>query len=327
MAEVELELQMFGEDGGGSDTAEVLAIIERNRSEADIAALVAKKVAKLPEPWEDEKWGSDDWVDNQNWHGTATPPTDPVVVGMDTVKPQAVEWLWRNRIPQAALCVMDGDPGIGKSTITLDLAARITEGRPLPDGTHGLVGPQNVLLLGAEDALGNTVRPRLEAAGADLSRVMALTGVRDDNHKNRPLSFPEDTDILERVIVNTGAKLVIIDPIMAFLSQTVNSSSDQEVRRVLTPLAAIAERSGATILMVRHLRKTNDGPLLYQGGGSIGIVGAARAGLAVVRDPDDDSLCILKQSKTNLGPWPPPIGYALVGGGAGGRMASVKWEV
>lgn len=307
------------------DTDDILAIIRRNLEQPDLDALVARKVAHVPQPWEDDKWASDEWVDNEKWHATYAPLSEPLVREMSTVKALPVEWLWEHRIPQGALTVIDGDPGIGKSTITIDLAARLTRGVAMPDGTRSPVGPAAVLLVGAEDALGYTVRPRLEAAGADLSLVSALTGVADhENPSGRPLSLPEDTAILERAILNRGAKLVIIDPIMAYLSSEINSSSDQEVRRVLTPLAKIAEDTGATILMVRHLRKTNDGPALYQGGGSIGIVGAARAGLIVVRDPQDESMCILKQSKTNLGPWPRPIGYFLTGAGRD-AAAQVKW--
>src|SRR5208282_4552706 len=162
----------------------------------------------------------------------------------------------RHRIPQAAVCVLDGDPGIGKSTITLDIAARITTCRPMPDGSRSSASLGHVLLVGAEDALSYTVKPRLEAAGADLRRVSALTGTATPGARARPLSFPDDLEVLERAIVNTGAVFVTIDPIMAFLGESVNSSSDQEVRRVLTPLAGICERTGATVCMVRHLRKT-----------------------------------------------------------------------
>jgi hypothetical protein len=276
----------------------------------------------LPIPEPTVAWPEDNWEEH---YGIGAIPK-PILVRMDTVKPEAVSWLWRHRIPLASLVVMDGDPGIGKSTITIDLAARITRGATMPDGSRSDAGLGSVLLVGAEDALSFTVSPRLRAAGADLERVHALSGVSDPAQPggHRPLSFPEDQGILERAILNTGAVFVVIDPIMAYLSDSINSNSDQEVRRVLTPLAHIAERTGATILMVRHLRKTNDGPALYQGGGSIGIVGAARAGLIVVRDPADESLCILKQSKTNLGPWPAPVGYFVTGDGKD-ASARIRW--
>lgn len=299
-----------------------------NEKDQELQKIVTQKVAHIPEVWDDEGWSSDDWVDNTLWRGTPQPVAEPILSRMQDVKPTSVEWLWQYRIPLGALSILDGDPGIGKSTITMDIAARLTEGRRMPDGAPTPAGPGNVLLVGAEDALSYTVRPRLEAAGADLSRVYALTGVSDTGqHGGRSLSFPSDLSLLERAVLNTQAKLVIIDPIMAYLGSEVNSSSDQEVRRVLSPLARVAESTGASILMVRHLRKTNDGPALYQGGGSIGIVGAARAGLIVVRDPQDptESMCILKQSKTNLGPWPRPIGYSLRGLGPD-SAATVAWS-
>jgi hypothetical protein len=297
----------------GADEATALALQAR----------IEEKLNRVPENPQDERWLSDEWVDDP-WVAKPVPTQDPVIVCIQDVKPEPVRWLWRHRIPASALVVLDGDPGIGKSTITLDLASRITRGARMPDGSVSESGLGDVLLVGAEDALSFAVRPRLEAAGADLAKVHGLTGIRGGDPPFRPVTLPDDTELLHRAILNTGAKLVIIDPVMAFLSHDINSNSDQEVRRVLTPLARMAEDTGATILLVRHLRKTMDGPSLYQGGGSIGIVGAARAGLVVVRDPRDESMCVLKQSKTNLGPWPPPIGYFLTGASTD-AAATVKW--
>lgn len=279
---------------------------------------VAAATGRIPPSWDDDAWASDDWV------GTPTPVNEPILVGLAGVEAEPVTWLWEQRIPLASLVVLDGDPGTGKSTITLDLAARISTGRRMPDGSRGIQG--NTILVSAEDSLARPIKMRLEAAEADLECVYGLEGVSDDRHPTgRMLVLPEDNAVLHRAILNTDAKLVIIDPIMAYLSSAINSNNDQEIRRAVTPLARTASETGATILIVRHRRKPDtkskgQTPSLHEGGGSIGIVGAARAGLMVIRDDDDPTISTLFQTKSNYGPWPRPIDYSHVGDRGVGRI-------
>jgi hypothetical protein len=222
----------------------------------------------------------------------------PVVVRVADVESRPLEWLWRGRIPLGKVTVLDGDPGLGKSTLTLDLAARVTTGRPMPDDTPSTQG--GVVLLSAEDDTSDTIRPRLEAAGADLARVAVFSAVADRDGERLP-EIPLDLSHLEHAINTMGAVLVIVDPLMAFLSPGVNSHHDQDVRRALAPLAKLAERSRAAVVVVRHLNKGAGGTSpIYRGGGSIGIIGAARAGLLLARDPDDDERRVLAVSKCNL---------------------------
>lgn len=223
----------------------------------------------------------------------------PAVVGtlLSDVQAEAVRWLWAGRIPLAKMTVLDGDPGLGKSTLTLDLAARVTTSGRMPDGSAGAMG--GVVLLTAEDGLGDTVRPRLEAAGADLARVVALSSIGTGRDR-RPVVLPEDIETVTAAIRRVGAVLVVVDPLMAFLSGKVDSHRDQDVRRALAQLATLAEETGAALVVVRHLNKTAAGNPLYRGGGSIGIVGAARAGLLVARDPADEDRRILATTKCNL---------------------------
>lgn len=216
---------------------------------------------------------------------------------LSDVVPEAVRWLWAGRIPLGKLTALDGDPGLGKSTLTLDLAARVTTSGRMPDGSEGATG--GVVLLTAEDGLADTVRPRLEAAGADLRRVVAL-GIVGEGKDRRPVTLPDDLDLVRAAIARVGAVLVVVDPLMAFLSGAVDSHRDQDVRRALAQLAALAEETGAALVVVRHLNKTAAGNPLYRGGGSIGIIGAARAGLLVARDPKDEGRRVLAATKSNL---------------------------
>src|SRR5829696_8774063 len=216
---------------------------------------------------------------------------------LSEVEPERVEWLWPGRLPLGKLAVLDGDPGLGKSAMSLDVAARVSAGLELPDGQQ--CEPAGVVLLSAEDGLADTIRPRLDAAGADTQRVLALSTV-PDGKTERSLSIPEDLPAVERAIRRVGASLVVVDPIMAFLSGNTNSHKDQDVRRALAPLAKLAERTGAAILIVRHLNKASGGNTLYRGGGSIGIIGAARSGMVVAEDPEDAERRILAQNKQNL---------------------------
>lgn len=230
------------------------------------------------------------------------------VVSLADVKPERISWLWPGRLPLGKLIVLDGDPGLGKTTLLFDLAARVSAGRAMPDGTPGVMG--GVVIMSAEDGLGDTIRPRLEAAGADLSRVDALTSVAVGADE-RPPMLPIDVDALEETIRNISARLVVIDPLMAYLSGDVNARQDQDVRRALAAMAAMAERTGAAVVCVRHLNKATGGSALYRGGGSIGIIGASRVGLLVAPDPDDPDVRVLAITKNNLSPHAPSLSFRL----------------
>jgi len=231
-------------------------------------------------------------------------------VRLSEVQPEAVDWLWFGRLGRGKLTLIDGDPGLGKSLLTLDVSARLTMGAAWPDGLPCPISG-SVLLMGAEDGLADTVRPRLDAAGADAHRVYALPTVGTAGSEHLP-SIPDDIPAIESELVATGAVLLVVDPLMAFLGSDVNSHRDQDVRRALAPLAAMAERLGVAVLVVRHLNKSSGGPAIYRGGGSIGLAGAARVVLAVGADPEDESRRILAAVKANLTVAPPSLAYRLV---------------
>jgi hypothetical protein len=247
--------------------------------------------------------------------------SDDLVLVAD-VEREPVRWLWRDRIPLGKVSVLDGDPGVGKSTVTLTVAAKVSTGSPFPDGTRP--EPADVILLSAEDDIGDTIRPRLEAAGADLARCWVLPDVRPEGEPPRPPELPADLFLLEDLVKSKGAALVVIDPLMAFLAGQVDSHRDQDVRRVLASMAYMAANTGAAVLIVRHMNK-GQGSALYRGSGSIGIVGAARAGLLAAPDPDDEGRRILAMTKSNLAKMPDALAYRLVNDELYG-VARVVWD-
>ena len=228
---------------------------------------------------------------------------------VSAIERQAVRWLWPGRIPLGKVTVLDGDPGLGKSTVTLTIAAKVSTGSPFPDGAKPTAG--GVILLSAEDDVADTIRPRLEAAGADLHRCWVFDEIHTGDEPPRPPEFPTDLDRLEKFITIHGAALVVVDPLMAYLSGAVDSHRDQDIRRVMAGFKRVAERTGAATLVIRHMNK-GDGKAIYRGSGSIGIIGAARAGLLIAPDPQDDQRRILAMTKSNLAKMPDALAYRLV---------------
>jgi hypothetical protein len=230
-----------------------------------------------------------------------------------------VRWLWERYLPRGKLAILDGDPGVGKSLLALDLAARLSRGGYLPDGTAAADRPHVTLILSGEDGAEDTLRPRAEATGGDLDRVLVVAST------DGPLPrFPADVPALEESIRAHRADLVVIDPVMAFLPPEVAANSDQCVRGALNVLAELAERTDCTILLVRHLRKKEGGKAIHRGLASVGIIGSVRAGLMAAPHPADPELRVLAVTKTNLARKPPALGFRLVGDDAG--RAAVAWE-
>lgn len=213
------------------------------------------------------------------------------------VEPEPKLWLWDGRIPLGGITLLEGDSGEGKTAITHDLIGRVTTGTPMPI-TGDVVGPAGVVLLQAEDLLAATTRPALEAAGADLARIMVFD---KRQFAEEPLLLPDDVGIIEAAIDKVRAKLVVLDPLPAFLAGSTNS--EHSARKAMGRLAAMAESKGVAVVVVRHLTKSRFSNPKYRGGGSISIIGAARSALIVVDAPqgDDPFEHVLAVNKNNMG--------------------------
>ena len=245
------------------------------------------------------------------------------ILDLSTVQPEVVNWLWPRYIPLGGLTIFDGDPGLGKSTITgADLAARVTKGMPMPDGSHSdLAGPAGVVLMCLEDDTANTLVPRLMAAEADLTKVCQLRSVG----KDKALPNVEDVAAIIAAIQQVDARLLVIDPIAGHLPKWANPNQDKDVRMALMGLARVAQDLDVAVVVVRHLTKTTGGGNpLYRGQASIAFIAAARSGVVVARDPDDpEKRRILAPTKHNLSEKPPSLIYRLETSTTNGDRKSV----
>ncbi|HEY2760761.1 MAG TPA: AAA family ATPase [Pirellulales bacterium] len=257
------------------------------------------------------------------------PPPECVVVNMSDVEPREIEWLWPNRIPLGKLTGINGNPGLGKSFLTLDLAARTTTGARWPDGS-GNAPLGSVVILTAEDDLGDTVRPRLDAAGADVSKIIAIEAVRGHNESgqyDRLFDVSRDMDELHSVLsALIDCKLVIIDPISAYLGKT-KSHDNAEVRGVLAPLSALAAEFGVAMIVVSHFRK-GEGSAINATMGSMAFVAAVRGAYAVTKDPNDptNQRRLFLPIKNNIGNDRTGLAYSLSTRRESGGIPFCLWE-
>lgn len=237
---------------------------------------------------------------------------EPVLVRMGTVKPQEVSWLWYPYIPLGKLTVLEGDPSVGKTYTALQLVAIVTRGDPFPglDGIpRGHSEPGTAIYLTGEDGLADTLRPRLDAAGADVDRVYALTGaIIAGKESGVTLS---DLAVFNKVFSEIRPKLVVIDPLQAYLGADVDLHRANEVRPILAGLSKLAEAHGAAILLIRHLGKGQQAHAIYRGLGSIDIAAAARSILLAGKDPGDEANRVLAHVKSSLAPAGPSLCYSL----------------
>ncbi|WP_437202243.1 AAA family ATPase [Planctomicrobium sp. SH664] len=233
---------------------------------------------------------------------------EPLILRLSDVQPELIQWLWPGRIPGGKLTLISGDPGLGKSLLTADLAARVSAGSCWPDG-EDLREAGGIVILSAEDDPADTIRPRLDAAGADCSRISLLKGISQVDKKSgksvqRPVSLQTDLDAIGAAVERTAdCRMVIVDPINAYLGG-VDNHKDTELRTVLTPLCELARKTGVAIVAVSHLNKSSGSPAIYRTMGSIGYVAAARVVWLVTKDPNDLSgrRRLMLPAKANLAP-------------------------
>jgi hypothetical protein len=239
---------------------------------------------------------------------------------LSEIETQHVTWLWENRISQGKITLLEGDPGMGKSLLAIDIAAHISTGRPMPGDNTGKTG--SVILIAPEDGVADTIKPRMAAAGGDLSRIHLLNTVEGLDAKDvkklklyqKPFSLAQNLFELEQTIIQTKAILVVLDPLTAVLGHNIDSSRDQGIREIFTPLAFLAESTNCAFLIVRHLKKGTSDNLLHRGAGAIGIIAAARTCLTIFYDPADEKKRVLAVTKSNLSEPPQHLSYQVLPG-------------
>lgn len=233
-------------------------------------------------------------------------PETVKIIRMSDVKLTPVEWLWKPYLPFGKLSVLQGNPGEGKTYFAMHLTAACTNGKLLPNMER--MEPFNVIYQTAEDGLGDTVKPRLIEAGADLDRVLVI----DDSEVQLTLS----DERIERAIIENNARLVIIDPIQAYLGADVDMNRANEVRPIFMRLGQVAQRTGCAILLIGHLNKAAGMQSLQRGLGSIDIAAAVRSVMFIGKLKHDPTMRILTHEKSSLAP--PGVSLAFSLGDEGG---------
>ncbi len=220
------------------------------------------------------------------------------------VTPVPVEWLWPGRIALGKLSIISGDPGLGKSMLSVALASHVTNGATWPVNSEPC--PKgSVIMLSAEDDPADTIRPRLDAAGANADDVFFLDMVTDVDYEGttyqRSFNINADIELLDSTLAETDdCKLITIDPISAYMGPGTDSHKNTDVRALLKPLADIAQKHGVAIVLVSHLNK-GGGAAIYRTMGSLAFMAAARAGFIVVRDKEIAAKRLFLPLKNNLG--------------------------
>ena len=254
---------------------------------------------------------------------------------MSDIESKQISWLWPQRIARGKLTIIAGNPGLGKSQVTASIAAVVSTGGRWPvDGQRCDRG--DVIFLSAEDDPADTLRPRLEAAGADLTGVHVVDGVvkgyaGTEVRQDRAFTLQSDLQALDERLSDLGeVALVVIDPISAYLGDT-DSHKNAEVRSLLTPLAELASRHNVAIIGVSHLNKAAGTQALMRVLGSVAFVAAARAAYLVAADPEDKSRRLLLPLKNNIGPDTGGLAFKIEGatvpcGESSLATSKVVWE-
>ena len=223
------------------------------------------------------------------------------LINMRDVEVEPICWLWYPFIPYGKVTIIQGDPGEGKTTLVLQIIARLTKGESIIDEDESL--PINVIYQTAEDGLADTIKPRLLSADADCSKVLVI----DD--RDTPLTMRDVR--LEQAIVETNAKLVVLDPIQGFLGADVDMHRANEIRPIMKHISVLAEKYKCAIILIGHMNKCSVGKSAYRGLGSIDFQAAARSVLIVGRIKDEPEIRVVCQTKSSLAPEAKAVAFRL----------------
>ena len=227
--------------------------------------------------------------------------SDLKLINMRDVEVESVSWLWYPFIPYGKVTIIQGDPGEGKTTLVLQIIARLTKGESIIDEKEK--PPINVIYQTAEDGLADTIKPRLLSADADCSKVLVI----DD--RDTPLTMRDVR--LEQAIVETNAKLVVLDPIQGFLGADVDMHRANEIRPIMKHISELAEKYKCAIILIGHMNKCSVGKSAYRGLGSIDFQAAARSVLIVGRIKDEPKVRAVCQTKSSLAPEAKAVAFRL----------------
>jgi len=224
------------------------------------------------------------------------------LIKMSSVEVEQVKWIWCPYIPCGKVTIIQGDPGEGKTTFVLAMVALLTKGEPLLESEAGSE-PINVIYQTAEDGLADTIKPRLLAAGTNCEKVLVI----DESEAELTLSDKR----LEQAIKETGAKLIVLDPLQAYLGDGVDMHRANEIRPIFKRLCLMAEQTGCAVILIGHMNKMQGAKSSYRGLGSIDFRAAARSVLVVGRLKDEPTIRIVAHDKSSLAPEGRSIAFAL----------------
>lgn len=230
------------------------------------------------------------------------------LIRMSDVESQEVQWLWYPYIPHGKLTIIQGNPGEGKTTLALWIAAMCSQGQALPGMEPG--SPINILYQTAEDGLGDTIKPRLESTGADLKRILCI------DEAERSLSLLDER--IGQAVKATNANLMILDPLQGYLGRNVDMNRANEIRDVLKRLTITADQTGCAVVLIGHLNKAVGSNSAYRGLGSMDFRAAARSVLLVGRMKKEPSIRVIVHDKSSLAPEGKSIAFNIEDG-------SLRW--
>lgn len=262
--------------------------------------------------------------------GLGTSEHIAITTQLSTIDPEPIRWLWPNRIARGKLTMVAGDPKLGKSLITADLTARITAALAWPDNA-GIAPRGNVIFASAEDDPSDTIRPRIEAAGGDVSRVFIIGTVTDLDKEGMPyergFNLRNDAHRLETEIERIGdIAAVIVDPVTAYLGGT-DSHKNAEVRELLSPLSRLAAAHNVAVIAVSHLNKGSGTNALYRVSGSLAFTAAARTCWLVAKDQNDEQRRLMLPSGSNIAPDIGGLAYRIATTDTEvGEVPVLEWE-
>ncbi len=254
-----------------------------------------------------------------------------IVTRLSDVKERQVQWLWPGRIPLGKLTMIAGDPGLGKSFLTCDMAARVSRGTSWPDrrGESNTIG--SVVIASAEDDVEDTITPRVRAAGGDLSKIVAMQGVEyrdpDSGAKSKRSFTLSDLSALEDAIEQLAdCRIVFVDPVSAFIPQRIDSHRNTDIRSLLAPLAELAAQYNVAVVCVSHLNKGAGASALYRVTGSLAFVAAARACWLIARDVNDPTRRLMLPVKMNLARESTGLAYRFLSACGDSEIPTIAWD-